>query len=112
MKKEFTFFLLILFLLAGVGKALAQEKSTITVKGTELNNGVVIVDISRAGKGYELQCNHGAPSCTELKAGKYQMIELPSNSGMYECKDVEIYADSAVNPEANKKIGEYCLTAK
>ena len=112
MKKGIMFALLTLFLGAGVGRALAQEKSAITVKGSELNNGVVIVDISKAGKGFELQCNHGMPNCTPLKSGKYQMIELPSNSGMYDCRDVEIYPDPTGNPEADKKIGEYCLTAK
>ena len=112
MTKGLTFFLLTLLLLASAAKSLAQDKSAITVKGSELNNGVVIVDISKAGKGFELQCNHGMPNCTPLKSGKYQMIELPSNSGMYDCKDVEIYPEPTGNPEADKKIGEYCLTAK
>lgn len=112
MRKGTVVFLLALFLLSGVGRALAQEKSAITVKGTELNNGVVIVDVLKAGKGFELQCNQGARSCTPLKSGKYQMIELPSNSGMYDCKDVEIYPDASSNPGADQKIGEYCLVAK
>ena len=111
MKKGIIFFLLALFL-SFTGKAWAQEKSAITVTGSELNNGVVIVDVLKSGKAYELQCNQGAPSCTPLKSGKYQMIELPSNSGMYECRDVEVYSDPTGNPETNKKIGEYCLIAK
>jgi hypothetical protein len=112
MKRATMMFLLVLFLLSGVVKTLGQEKTSIAVKGTELNNGVVIVDLVRAGKSYELQCNQGAPSCTPLKSGKYQMVELPSNSGMYDCKDVEVFADPATDPNAEKKIGEYCLTAK
>jgi hypothetical protein len=112
MKKETMAFLLVLFLLSGVGKALAQEKTAITVKGAELNNGVVIVDVLKAGKGFELQCNQGASSCTQLKSGKYQMVELPTNSGMYDCKDVQIYPDPSTNPGADQKIGEYCLVAK
>jgi hypothetical protein len=41
------------------------------------------------------------------------MIELPSNSGMYDCRDVQVYPDLSVNPDAgDKKIGEYCLTGK
>ena len=111
MKKGFLFLLLGLFLSAGVGKAMAQEKSAITVKGTELNNGVVIVEIVKAGKVYELQCNQGAGSCTPLKGGKYQMIELPINTGMYDCKNVEVYSESPETPEA-KKIGDYCLITK
>jgi hypothetical protein len=112
MKKTTMISLLVFFLLFGMGKALAQEKTAITVKGTELNNGVVIVDLVKAGKGYELQCNQGAPSCTPLKGGKYLMVELPSNAGMYDCKDVEVYPDPATSPDADKKIGEYCLSAK
>ncbi len=113
MKKRIIFFFLLALFVFGTSKAWAQEKSAITVKSSELNNGVVIVDVLKAGKGYELQCNQGLPSCTPLKSGKYQMIELPSNSGMYDCRDVEVYPDPAAIPEgAGKKIGEYCLTVK
>lgn len=111
MKKGIMFFVLALFL-SGTGEVCAQEKSSVTVKGSELNNGVVIVDVLKAGKAYELQCNQGVPSCTLLKSGKYLMIELPSNTGMYECRDVEVYPDPTVTPEADKKIGEYCLIVK
>lgn len=103
---------LLVFFLFGVGKSIAQEKTAVTVKGSELNNGVVIVDLVKAGKSYELQCNQGAPSCTPLKSGKYQMVELPSNVGMYECRDVEVYVDDSSSSDTGKKIGEYCLTAK
>ena len=111
MKKGFMFFVLALFL-SGTGNVCAQEKSSITVKGSGVNNGVVIVDVLVAGKAYELQCNQGMPSCAPLKSGKYQMIELPTNTGMYECRDIVIYPDTAATTEADKKIGEYCLTAK
>ncbi len=110
MKKEhILFFLLALFLLFGTVELWAQEESYITVRGNELNNGVVIIDVLQAGKAYELQCNEGASSCTALKNGRYQMVELPKNFGMYDCKDVEVYAESAVNPGKDKKLGEYCL---
>lgn len=102
---------LLALLLAATGIGFAQEKSVITVKSSELNNGVVIVDVLKAGRGFELQCNKGAPSCNPLKSGSYQMVELPSNSGMYDCKDVQVFADPA-NADAGQKIGEYCLTAK
>lgn len=89
----------------------AQESSTIAVKKAELNTGVVIVDISKAGRVYELQCNAGVPGCVALKPGKYQMLELPKNRGMYDCKDVEVYPETTTNPEPNgsDKIGEYCM---
>ncbi len=113
MKRGVIFFFVVALLVFGASSAWAQEKSAITVKGTELSNGVVIVDVLKAGKAVELQCNQGLPSCNPLKSGKYQMIELPPNSGMYDCRDVEVYNDPAVNPEAgDKKLGEYCMTVK
>jgi hypothetical protein len=113
MKKEITLFLLLaLFLLFGAVEGSAQEKSFITVRASELNNRVVILDVLKAGKAYELQCNQGVPSCGALKNGRYQLVELPKNFGMYECKDVEVYPESAVTPDKDKKLGEYCLVEK
>jgi len=113
MKKEITFFLLLaLFLLFGSVEVSAQEKSLITVRGSELNNGVVILEVLKAGKAYKLQCNQGVPSCAALKNGRYQLVELPKNFGIYECKDVEVYPESAVTPDQDKKLGEYCLLEK
>jgi hypothetical protein len=40
------------------------------------------------------------------------MIQLPKNFGMYECRDVEIYPESAVTSDKDKKLGEYCLVEK
>jgi hypothetical protein len=40
------------------------------------------------------------------------MVELPKNFGMYECKDVEIYPEFAVNPDKDEKLGEFCLEEK
>jgi hypothetical protein len=99
------------FLLFGATVALGQEKSVITVKGSELSNGVVIVDVVKDSKGYDLQCNEGSGRCTVLKGGKYLMVEMPKNTGMYECRDVQIYAEGA-DPAAGKQIGEYCLVDK
>ena len=95
----------------------AQEESLITVRGSELNNGVVILDVLKASKACQLQCNQGAPGCTNLKNGNYLMVELPKNFGMYECRDVEVYPQSAVTPDTtppdkDKKLGEYCLIEK
>ncbi len=88
---------------------MAQEKSYITVEGNKLNNGVIVVDILKAGKAY-VQCNQGEPGCAALNNGKYQMVELPRNFGIYECKEVEAYPEEAVSPE--KKLEEYYLTEK
>jgi hypothetical protein len=101
------------FLLCAVN-ASAQEKSAITVKGSELNNGVVIVDVVKDGKTYELQCNQGAPKCAQLKTGKYQMAELPRNYGLYDCRDVQVFSDSEVVGQTHpgQQVGEYCLGEK
>jgi len=45
------------------------------------------------------------------------MVELPKNFGMYECRDVEVYPQSAATPDStlpdkDKKLGEYCLLEK
>ena len=113
MRKEVLLFLLLtLFLLFGSVEVSAQEKSFITVRANELNNGVVILDILKAGKAYQLQCNQSMADCTSLKNGKYQMVELPKNFGMYECQDVEVYPESAVTLDKDQKLGEYCLVEK
>jgi len=89
-----------------------NNRSLITVKGSELNNGVVVVNILKTGKPHELQCNQEASSCTALKSGKYQIVELPKNFGMYDCKVIEVYSEFAADPEKDKKLGEYCLIEK
>jgi hypothetical protein len=110
MKKLIVFSLLASFAFAGLG--FAQTKSDITVKGAELNNGVVLISVVRDGKAFELSCNQGATSCVSLKGGKYLLVELPPNHGMYECRDVEVYAAPAPGEEPTKKLGEYCLAEK
>lgn len=118
MKKAMILFaLLILFRVFDTVQVSAQEKSYITVRGSELNNGVLILDVLKTGKTYQLRCNQGAPGCTNLKNGNYLMLELPKNFGMYECRDVEVYPESAAVPEPtasdkSQKLGEYCLVEK
>ena len=113
-KGAILFVLLALFLLSLTVEVSAQQKSpsAISVKTSQLTNGVLIVDVVKTGKPYELRCNDGAADCTKLKTGKYQMVELPKNFGMYECNDVEVYPESVVTPESSKKVGEYCLIEK
>jgi hypothetical protein len=111
-KRIILFRLLALFLLLGTVPVSAQENSKITVTGSEVNNGVVILDVLKAGRAYQLQCNQGAPGCATLKIGNYQMVELPKNFGMYECRDVESYPESAVTSDKDKKLGEYCVVEK
>ncbi len=110
MRKIILCTLLVLFLSSGSVEGLAQEKSYITVEGNKVSNGVVVVDILKAGKTFALQCNQGAPDCAALNNGKYQMVELPENLGMYDCKDVEVYPEQTNSPQ--NKLGEYCLIEK
>jgi hypothetical protein len=112
MNKETILFLLTLFLLLGTAPVPAQETAHITVRGSELNNGVVILQVVKGSKAYQLQCNQGASGCSTLNNGNYQMVELPKNFGMYECRDVEIYPESAITSDKDKKLGEYCLVEK
>jgi hypothetical protein len=53
--------LLVLFLSFGSAEGLAQEKSYIAAEGSNLNNGVVVVDILKTGKTYVLHCNQCIP---------------------------------------------------
>jgi hypothetical protein len=118
--------LLLIALLVAV-QALAQEKSTITVKSAETSNGVVIVTAQKAPfaageqltqpgkKTVELQCNKDMSGCTPLKAGNYLMVKLmvklPPNRGMYDCANAQVFAIDA-DPGKADRIGEYCLTEK
>lgn len=110
MKREIVLFLLLaLFLLLCPVEVSAQNKSNIIVVDYELNNGVVIIDILKEGKRYQLQCNDGLSGCMHLKSGKYVMVELPKNRGTYQCKNIEIYRDFVGDAENGEKLGNYCL---
>jgi hypothetical protein len=115
--------LLVFCFLLSIGFSFAQNKTYITVKGNDLNSWVVILNVQVAGKDYLLQCNQGAPGCAVLKNGRYQLVELPKDFGMYECRNVEIYAEAVMPSDAMKpekpgkpnkddKLGEYCLVEK
>ena len=90
---------------------LAQEKLSLVVKDSSTYTGVVIVNAEVAGKSVELQCNQSASGCALLKSGKYTMVVLPKNWGMYDCKNVDVYQETA-NTDTDQKLGEYCLIQK
>ena len=104
--------LLVLLFSFGSVEGAAQEKSNITVDGSKRTNGAVLLDISRAGKSYMLQCVEGASGCTALNNGRYQMVELPPNFGMYECKDKDVVVYAEDDTARQKRLGEYCLIEK
>jgi hypothetical protein len=103
---------ILLIILPAVVVTLAQEKpSPIMVKEATTTTGVVIVTADMAGKSVQLQCTASMPDCAALKNGKYVIVLLPKNHGMYDCQNVDVYAPDA-NPATDQRIGEYCLTQK
>ena len=114
MKKTISMFAVLtaaLAILASV-QALAQEKTPVKVKSSEVVTGVVILHVQKDAKSMELQCNEGTTTCKALPSGNYLMVELPPNYGMYDCKNVEIYRGDPDKPDAAEKIGSYCLVEK
>ena len=110
-------FIVLWFGLLITGQMMGQEKSTITVKSSEVNNGVVIVTghqvatSQQAAASFALHCNKGMAGCQVVEAGTYLMVRLPKNWGMYDCANVDLYPTTA-DPESSQKIGEYCLIEK
>jgi hypothetical protein len=115
MRNMFSIFCL--FGLLAAMQVMAQDKSTITVKSSELNNGVVIVTAHQAAaaqqgaESFSLHCNKGMAGCKTLEPGTYVMVRLPKNWGMYDCTNVDVYASTA-DPASSEKLGEYCLIEK
>lgn len=109
--------LIVLLVALVVTPAVAQEKSNITIRGGEVNNGVIILNVRQAdsvrqGKpSFELHCNKGMPDCVNPPAGNYLMVRLPKNWGSYDCANVDLYPASA-DPAESQKIGQYCLIEK
>ena len=105
------------FGLLAVLQVAAQDKSTVIVKSSEVNNGVVTLTVHQAAMAdqatdsFVLHCNKGMSACKALEAGTYLMVRLPKNWGMYDCTDVDLYPTSA-NPATSEKLGEYCLVEK
>ncbi len=113
MRNIFFLFLLLSVALFVCIPAIAQDETPatpITVKSVEKSSGVITLQITKESKNFELTCNEGMPSCTDLKKGTYKMVELPKNHGVYDCKNVRVFAESA--GEDDEKLGEYCIITK
>lgn len=104
--------LILLIVLLAVVVVLAQEKSSIVVRDATVTSGVVIVTVDMGGKSVDLQCTQSMPDCTTLKSGKYLMVQLPKNRGMYDCQNVDVYAADTENIDTAQKLGQYCLIQK
>jgi hypothetical protein len=106
--------IILLVLLVAV-QLVAQDRSTITVKKSEVSKEVIIVTAAQAAgqakPSFELNCNKDASDCKAPEAGTYLMVRLPKNWGTYDCQNVDLYP-AAADPATDKKIGEYCLVEK
>ena len=102
---------LLLCLSFAAARMLAQEQrdaTTITVRSSEVNNGVVILAVREGKNSFELQCNKNLPGCAVLEPGNYSMIRLPKNYGVYDCANVDMYRTTN-DSKLGDKIGQYCL---
>jgi hypothetical protein len=103
--------LILLVMLAAVLVLAQQQPSSIMVKEATVATGLVFVTADMGGKSIELQCTQSMPGCVSLKNGKYAMVQLPKNHGMYDCQNVDVFPDGA-NPASTQRVGTYCLTEK
>ncbi len=103
--------LILLVVLAAVIVLAQPQTSSIVVKEATVATGEVIVSAELGGKSVELQCTQSMPGCVSLKAGKYVMVQLPKNHGMYDCQNVDIFPNGA-DPATAQRVGTYCLNQK
>lgn len=113
-KGTVVFLLLALFVVFCAVKVASQEEdlTSITIKSHAANKQMVILDVVQGAKVLEFTCNVGFPNCNDLEPGKYKMVELPKNHGMYECRNVEVYPDAIEERNHEKLLGAYCLVSE
>lgn len=105
------FFALLFFVFLAAVPMLAQEQPesrAVTIKNSEVNNGVVILTVQEGKNSIQLQCNQGMSGCAVLEPGNYTMLRLPKNRGVYQCTNVEIYRVTT-GSDLGDRIGQYCL---
>ena len=105
------FLALFLFIFLAAVPMVAQEQPEsrpVTIKTSEVNNGVVILAVREGRNSFELHCNQGMSGCAVLEPGNYTMLRLPKNRGAYQCTNVEIYRTTS-GSDLGDRIGQYCL---
>jgi hypothetical protein len=110
-KAAILFVTLLLFVFFTAVSMLAQEQSdlrAITIRSSEVNNGVVILAAREGKNSFELHCNQGMSGCAVPEPGNYLMLRLPENHGIYQCANVELYR-TTTGSELGDRIGQYCL---
>jgi hypothetical protein len=100
--------LIVLFVPLALSAQEQLQSQKITVKGKEVNNGVVILAVQEGKNSFDLRCNKDVSGCTILEPGEYTMVRLPKNRGLYDCANAEVYRKSATS-EVGDKLGQYCL---
>ena len=105
--------IMLLVLVVGT-TVMAQDKSTVTVKSSEVNNGMIILTVRQVDpvqqgeRSFVLQCSQAQSACAIPPTGNYLMVRLPKNWGMYDGANVDLYPASG-DLQTSRKIGEYCL---
>lgn len=108
---------IILLVLLVATTVMAQDKSTVTVKSSEVNNDLIILTVQQIDpvqqgeKPLVLQCSKTQSGCAIPPSGNYWMVRLPKNWGMYDGANVDLYPASG-DLQTSHKIGEYCLIDK
>lgn len=100
--------LLLFVFLATVGASAQEQRETITIRSSSVNNGVVILVAQEGKNSFDLQCNKNVIGCTVLEPGTYSMVRLPKDHGIYDCANVDIYRTTN-DSDIGSKIGQYCL---
>ncbi len=99
----------IMLLFSTSGNVSAAGREVITVKGSTVQDNVILIDVDIRGQMFQLECFKSNSTCYIPPRGLYSMEKLPSGTGSYmDCVNVELYAHSS-NSKKEDKIGEYCL---
>ena len=84
----------------------AVDEQTVTVKGSSIKNGMVVVGAHLQGKPTELDCQIKYPSCSQPQPGEYSIRTATADEGIYQdCTNVVLSKPSGA---AKEKTGVYC----
>jgi hypothetical protein len=108
MRQAAILFVVVLLIVLALSAQEQLEAQKITVKGKEVNNGVVILAVQEGKNSFDLRCNRDVSGCTILEPGDYMMVRLPKNRGLYDCGNAEVYRKSR-DSEVGARLGQYCL---
>jgi hypothetical protein len=102
----------VLFVFSALSTRAQEKQELITVKGSEVNNGVVVISARGEKAPIELQCTKDLLGCAVLSPGEYVMVRLPKNRGLYECSNIRVYAKGQNPGTVGEELGNYCIGEK